>query len=140
MDQKAERQVEEGQPQGVHEELQALHDVGHGDEAEERGVSGPMCWRLRGTPHVPRQELRPLDADRSESESSVEKSDLPKKPFQTIQPLGTVHGAGLDCRTGKVNTFEGTTDGIWNKVSPMFNPFLREFYCGNFIIGNSAQN
>merc|ERR1719222_1041483 len=28
-----------------------------------------------------------------------------------------VHGSGLDCRTGKVNNFEGSTDGIWNKVS-----------------------
>ena len=61
----AEHKAEGGRPQGLHEDLQALQDVGDGDEAEERGVSGSMCWGLRGTPHVPRQEFRALDADRS---------------------------------------------------------------------------
>jgi len=31
--------------------------------------------------------------------------------------IGTVHGAGFDCRTGLVLDFEGRTDGMWNKVS-----------------------
>ena len=105
MDQKAERQVEEGQPQGVHEELQALHDVGHGDEAEERGVSGPMCWGLRGTPHVPRQELRPLDADRSELESSVEKTDLPKKAFPNYLTFRDRPRSGLGLQNGESEHF-----------------------------------
>ena len=64
MDSRAEHKAEEGRPQGLHEDLQALQDVGDGDEAEERGVSGSMFWGLRGTSHVPRQD-RPLDADRS---------------------------------------------------------------------------
>ena len=33
---------------------------------------------------------------------------------------GTVHGAGLDCRTGDVHSFEGSTDGIWNKVGYLY--------------------
>ena len=31
--------------------------------------------------------------------------------------IGTVFGQGYDCRKNYVNKFEGTTDGIWNKVS-----------------------
>jgi hypothetical protein len=30
--------------------------------------------------------------------------------------IGTVNGGGFDCRTGEVNTFEGTDNGLWNKV------------------------
>ena len=38
---------------------------------------------------------------------------------------GTVHGAGLDCRTGDVHSFEGSTDGIWNKVGYVINLLLK---------------
>ena len=31
--------------------------------------------------------------------------------------IGTVQGGGYDCRQNKVNTFEGSTNGLWNKVS-----------------------
>merc|ERR1712179_16850 len=31
--------------------------------------------------------------------------------------IGTLHGAALNCKTGRVAHFEGSTDGIWNKVS-----------------------
>merc|ERR1712142_112402 len=31
--------------------------------------------------------------------------------------IGTVFGQGFNCKTGGVGRFEGTTDGIWNKVS-----------------------
>ena len=65
MDSRAEHKAEEGRPQGLHEDLQALQDVGDGDEGDKRGVSGSMRWGLWGTPHVPRQEFRPLGADRS---------------------------------------------------------------------------
>ena len=65
MDSRAEHKAEEGRPQGLHEDLPALQDVGDGDEGDKRGVSGSMFWGLRGTPHVPRQEFRPLGADTS---------------------------------------------------------------------------
>ena len=65
MDSRAEHKAEEGRPQGLHEDLQALQDVGDGDEGDKRGASGSMCWGLRGTPHVPREEFWALDADRS---------------------------------------------------------------------------
>ena len=45
------------------------------------------------------------------------------------QTLGTVYGGGFECGTGKVNKFEGSTDGIWNKVPKIFN-----LICG--IFGN----
>ena len=38
---------------------------------------------------------------------------------------GTVHGAGLDCRTGDVHSFEGSTDGIWNKVGYAINLYRK---------------
>ena len=45
-----------------------------------------------------------------------------KREFGTVSLLtGTVHGVGLDCRSGFVNTFEGVTDGIWNKVGYVIN-------------------
>jgi len=31
--------------------------------------------------------------------------------------IGTVQGGGFDCRDGNVYTWEGTTDGMWNKVT-----------------------
>merc|ERR1719315_288226 len=31
--------------------------------------------------------------------------------------IGTVYGAGYDCRTDKVSKFEGSENGVWNKVS-----------------------
>jgi len=31
--------------------------------------------------------------------------------------IGTVFGQGYDCRRGKFGSFEGSNDGIWNKVS-----------------------
>ena len=31
--------------------------------------------------------------------------------------IGTVQGGGYDCRTGQVSTFEGSRNGVWNKVS-----------------------
>merc|ERR1719341_2835627 len=31
--------------------------------------------------------------------------------------IGTVYGAGFDCRSGEVKPFEGHEEGIWNKVS-----------------------
>ena len=31
--------------------------------------------------------------------------------------IGTVQGGGYDCRRDKVNSFEGSTNGVWNKVS-----------------------
>ena len=31
--------------------------------------------------------------------------------------IGTVYGAGHDCRTDKVKYFEGSDNGVWNKVS-----------------------
>ena len=31
--------------------------------------------------------------------------------------IGTVQGGGYDCRTDKVNIFEGSENGLWNKVS-----------------------
>ena len=43
---------------------------------------------------------------------------------QTFANLGTVHGAGYDCRTGLVLDFEGRTDGMWNKVSQTFDFML----------------
>ena len=58
----------------------------------------------------------------------VEKSNFqkPREDFETMSLLyhkvyaGTVHGAGLDCRTGDVHSFEGSTDGIWNKVGYLY--------------------
>ena len=41
---------------------------------------------------------------------------------QSNENPGTVHGAGFDCRTGRVYAFEGaSTDGMWNKVSQNIN-------------------
>ena len=31
--------------------------------------------------------------------------------------IGTANGNGYDCRTIQVNTFEGSRNGLWNKVS-----------------------
>ena len=31
--------------------------------------------------------------------------------------IGTVYGGGYDCRTDKVSKFEGSENGVWNKVS-----------------------
>ena len=31
--------------------------------------------------------------------------------------IGTVNGGGYDCRTDQVSTFEGSRNGVWNKVS-----------------------
>jgi hypothetical protein len=35
--------------------------------------------------------------------------------------IGTVHGGGFDCRTGTKGTFEGTNNGVWNKVEKTSN-------------------
>ena len=44
---------------------------------------------------------------------------------QSNENPGTVHGAGFDCRTGRVYAFEGaSTDGMWNKVSQTFDFML----------------
>ena len=44
---------------------------------------------------------------------------------QSNENPGTVHGAGFDCRTGRVYAFEGaSTDGMWNKVSQNVNVFV----------------
>ena len=29
---------------------------------------------------------------------------------------GTVYGGGYDCKTGKTSTFEGSINGVWNRV------------------------
>ena len=31
--------------------------------------------------------------------------------------IGTVHGGGYDCRNDRVTKFEGSDNGLWNKVS-----------------------
>ena len=31
--------------------------------------------------------------------------------------IGTVSGTGYDCKTDRVNTVEGSDNGLWNKVS-----------------------
>lgn len=31
--------------------------------------------------------------------------------------IGTVYGGGYDCKTGKTSTFEGSINGLWNRVS-----------------------
>ena len=31
--------------------------------------------------------------------------------------IGTVQGSGYDCREDTVSAFEGSTNGVWNKVS-----------------------
>ena len=31
--------------------------------------------------------------------------------------IGTVKGAGYDCKTNTVNKFEGSTNALWNKVT-----------------------
>ena len=31
--------------------------------------------------------------------------------------IGTVQGSGYDCNTNTVHKFEGSTNGVWNKVS-----------------------
>ena len=31
--------------------------------------------------------------------------------------IGTVQGVGYDCRKDEVNEFEGSDNGLWNKVS-----------------------
>ena len=33
------------------------------------------------------------------------------------QIIGTVFGGGYDCRRDKIQTFEGSTDGMWSGVS-----------------------
>ena len=33
---------------------------------------------------------------------------------------GTVQGHGYDCAQGKVNTFEGSSNGLWNRVGINF--------------------
>ena len=50
-----------------------------------------------------------------------------REDFETMSLFyaGTVHGAGLDCRTGDVHSFEGSTDGIWNKVGYVINFLLK---------------
>ena len=35
--------------------------------------------------------------------------------------IGTVQGTGYDCRTDSVGLFEGSPDGVWNKVSHWVN-------------------
>jgi len=35
--------------------------------------------------------------------------------------IGTVHGKGYDCTSGKVRKLEGSTNGVWNKVSNWVN-------------------
>ena len=35
----------------------------------------------------------------------------------TFTIIGTVNGNGYDCRTDEVYTFEGSENGLWNKVS-----------------------
>ena len=80
-----------------------------------------MCWRLRGAADVPRPKFRPMDTDRSELLRNLIFRNL-REDFETMSLLyaGTVHGAGLDCRTGDVHSFEGSTDGIWNKVGYLY--------------------
>ena len=38
--------------------------------------------------------------------------------------IGTVKGGGYDCGGDKVNTLEGSSDGLWNKVSKWV-PFIK---------------
>ena len=40
-----------------------------------------------------------------------------KSSCRSQQLLGTVYGVGFDCRTGKLQSFEGHKEGIWNKVN-----------------------
>ena len=35
----------------------------------------------------------------------------------TYTLIGTVNGNGYDCRTDMTNTFEGSDNALWNKVS-----------------------
>ena len=35
----------------------------------------------------------------------------------TFTIIGTVNGNGYDCRTDEVYWFEGSNNGLWNKVS-----------------------
>ena len=39
------------------------------------------------------------------------------KTTQSFVLIGTVNGGGYDCRTDLVDTFEESTNGVWNKVS-----------------------
>ena len=39
------------------------------------------------------------------------------KASKAFTIIGTVHGGGYDCRTNHVTHFEGSDNGVWNKVS-----------------------
>ena len=36
---------------------------------------------------------------------------------QSFVLIGTVHGGGYDCKKDKVRSFEGSKNGVWNKVN-----------------------